>query len=193
MPHIHFEPGQHDHTASAFIVRTDKDVPRVLLHRHKKVGIIVQPGGHIELTETPWAALTHELAEETGYLPEQLKVLQPATSLKIQHIPGSVVHPIPVVHRTHGFEGMWEGHYHTDSAYALVTSSDPAREPGEGESTEFLWLSYEELANYPDDDIAASAKVIGAQILTHFLQEWVQVPYDTFGLTLETEQELGKI
>ena len=36
MPHINTKPGQHDFTASAFIVRLDRSEPQVLLHLHKK-------------------------------------------------------------------------------------------------------------------------------------------------------------
>ena len=33
MPHIHTEPGQHDHTASAYIFRTDFSEPKVMLQK----------------------------------------------------------------------------------------------------------------------------------------------------------------
>ena len=65
MPHIHTKPGQHDHTVSAFIVRLDGKQPRILLHRHKKSGVYMQFGGHIELHENPWQAISHELLEES--------------------------------------------------------------------------------------------------------------------------------
>ena len=45
MAHIHTEPGQHDFTASAFIIRTDTPEPKLLLHRHKLVGKYLQIGG----------------------------------------------------------------------------------------------------------------------------------------------------
>ena len=46
MAHIHEKI---DFTTSVFIVRDGK----VLLHKHKKLGIWLQPGGHIELDEDP--------------------------------------------------------------------------------------------------------------------------------------------
>ena len=46
MAHIHEKI---DFTTSVFIVRNGK----VLLHKHKKLGIWLQPGGHIELDEDP--------------------------------------------------------------------------------------------------------------------------------------------
>jgi 8-oxo-dGTP diphosphatase len=66
MAHIHTKPGQHDFTASAFIIRIDTPKPKVLLHMHKKLGVLLQPGGHIELNENPWQAVHHEIEEETG-------------------------------------------------------------------------------------------------------------------------------
>lgn len=36
MLHIHTQPGQHDHTVSAYIIRYINDEPYLLLHRHKK-------------------------------------------------------------------------------------------------------------------------------------------------------------
>jgi 8-oxo-dGTP pyrophosphatase MutT (NUDIX family) len=76
MAHIHTEPNQHDFTASAFIVRDDMDEPRVLLHMHRKLGRLLQPGGHIELHEHPWDSIAHELQEETGYMLADVEVLQ---------------------------------------------------------------------------------------------------------------------
>jgi len=38
----------------------------VLLHRHRRLGVWLQPGGHIDGDETPWAAAGREAQEETG-------------------------------------------------------------------------------------------------------------------------------
>lgn len=49
-------------TASALILH-DR---RVLLVKHKKLGVWLYPGGHIEPNETPEEALIREVKEETG-------------------------------------------------------------------------------------------------------------------------------
>ena len=38
----------------------------VVLHRHKRLGLWLQPGGHLEPGETPWEAAARESIEETG-------------------------------------------------------------------------------------------------------------------------------
>ncbi len=57
MAHIHEKI---DFTASVYIVFKNK----VLLHKHKKLGIWLQPGGHIELDEDPNEAALREAKEE---------------------------------------------------------------------------------------------------------------------------------
>jgi len=59
MAHIHEKI---DFTASIYIVEDGK----VLLHKHKKLGIWLPPGGHIELDEDPNQAALREAKEETG-------------------------------------------------------------------------------------------------------------------------------
>ena len=61
MPHIQTGPGQHDTTSRALIVRLDTPSPQILLHIHKKYGRLMQLGGHVELTETPWQAVLTDL------------------------------------------------------------------------------------------------------------------------------------
>lgn len=59
MSHIHEKI---DFTTSIYIVFDNK----VLLHKHKKLGIWLPPGGHIELDEDPNEAALREAKEETG-------------------------------------------------------------------------------------------------------------------------------
>lgn len=140
VPHIHTLPGQHDLTASAFIVRTDAAEPHVLVHRHKKLGRLMQVGGHVELEETPWSALAHEVREESGYDLDQLGVLQ-VVDTRVDTA-GAVVHPIPFVVNTHRLPG---DHLHTDLSFALVAGGPPRHRVDEGESADLYWLTLGEL------------------------------------------------
>jgi len=138
MGHIHTGLGQYDLTVSLYIVRLDQDVPRVLVHRHKTLGVWMQPGGHVELDETPRSAAAHELVEETGYDLDQCQVLQPVVRIGSTG-PGDDVHPQPLCVRSVPV-GQGLAHRHTDLAYGLVTSEAPRHLVGTGESSELMWL-----------------------------------------------------
>ena len=128
MPHIHTEPGQHDHTVSAYIIRYQDDVPYLLLHRHKKYKKLMQPGGHVELNETPWQAMRHEIVEETGYDLSQLKLLQPPVAPLSFRAPNTTVMPMPLLHNSHFVrDPTIDGHYHDDMVYAFVTDELPVQ------------------------------------------------------------------
>src|SRR5690349_16040516 len=98
MSHIHTEFGQHDHTVSAYVIRTDFEEPKLMLHLHRKFGRYAQFGGHIELNETPWQAIAHELEEESGYMLDNVQILQP--SKRLSSVVSAVVHPHAISHVT---------------------------------------------------------------------------------------------
>ncbi|MFF1574612.1 NUDIX hydrolase [Leifsonia sp. NPDC058292] len=141
MPHLHTRDGEHDLTASAFIVSTSTGEPRILVHRHKKLGVLLQPGGHVELDEDPWTAVLREIREESGFAPEELEVLQPAERLTA--LSGAVVHPQPACIDTHPVGDL--DHKHIDLVYAFVARLEPAGEPAAGESPDLLWMTVPEL------------------------------------------------
>ena len=147
MPHIHTEPGQHDLTTTAFIIRIDGDEPKGLLHLHKKLGMLLPVGGHVELHENPWAAVAHELAEESGYAMTQLKVLQPHQ--RIRRMTGTKTHPVPLFLQTHEFKKDM-GHYHVDVGFCFVTDEQPRHLPGEGETAELSWLTQQQIHDARD-------------------------------------------
>jgi 8-oxo-dGTP diphosphatase len=170
MPHIHIAPGQHDHTASAFILRIEQNVPKILLHKHKKRGVLTQVGGHIELNETPWQAVLHEIEEESGYIPEQLRVLQP--SKRIRQLSGVDLHHAPLVTLTHEFS---DGHFHSDTAWAFVTSEPPRQTVGKSESADLRFLTRQELAAVPSGNIPEDVREIGLFVFDICLPEWEEV------------------
>lgn len=177
MAHIHTQPGQHDHTASAYIVRTDFDEPKIMLHLHRKIGKYLQFGGHVELHETPWQAVVHELREESGYDIDQLRILQPPA--RIKNLSDAVIHPHPAAHSTHPFGGGTD-HFHTDIGYAVITNQPPRHAPEDGESTTIRLLTRAELAATNDNEVPDNVKQIGLFILDHCLSHWEAIPVTEF-------------
>ncbi|MEY2473251.1 MAG: hypothetical protein QOK28_2580 [Actinomycetota bacterium] len=110
-------------TGSAVIVG-----PRgVILHKHRKLGIWVQPGGHVDADESPAEAAVREASEETG-LPVELG------DETIIHVD---VHPGP------------NGHTHLDLRY-LCTAPDRDPTPPPEESQEVFWLDWDAAIDLAD-------------------------------------------
>lgn len=180
MPHIHSEPGQHDTTASAFIIRLDEaSQPSLILHKHKKLNQWLQFGGHVELSENPWGAIVHEIAEESGYTMQQLKVLQP--NMRLTAISEAILHPYPVAVLTCRFGDT--DHYHTDIAYAFVAHELPEGTLGEGESAEVKTFTSEELITIPKGEIPENVREVGLFVLEDCLAEWSQIETTDFQAT----------
>jgi 8-oxo-dGTP pyrophosphatase MutT (NUDIX family) len=142
MPHIHTEPGQHDITASAFIMLLGDGEPKLLLHQHHKLGKLMQYGGHVELDETPLEAALREIREESGYDADQLQVLQP-----VQHMTSTrnqKLDPIPACIGTHPYGGDTT-HFHTDLSYAFITTERPRHKEAAGESDEHIQMTRAQL------------------------------------------------
>ncbi len=175
MPHIHTASGQHDHTVSACIVRTDTTEPQALLHMHRKMQKLLYIGGHIELDETPWQAITHELTEESGYDISQLAVLQPAERMK--QMDGAIVHPYPVCINTHP---IGDDHYHTDINYAFVTDQNPQSSIATGESTDIRWLTQAELHKLDVSSVASGVIDVYDFIFDVCLEQWERVSTEFF-------------
>ncbi len=106
----------HHLTASAFVISSRG----VILHRHKRLGIWVQPGGHVDAGETPEEAALRETREETG-LNGRL-----ALPPRVFHVD---VHPGP------------NAHTHYDLRYVVVSEPDDPAPPA-GESPEVYWFDF---------------------------------------------------
>ncbi len=116
-------------TASGIVVG-----PRgTVLHRHKRLGIWMQPGGHIDPGESPPVAARREAIEELG-----LAVEHPAGGPLLVHLD---VHEAAL------------GHVHLDLRYLLVgEDADPAPPPGE--SPDARWCGWDEAMALADPALA---------------------------------------
>ena len=120
-------------TASAIVV----GARGTLLHRHKRLGAWMQPGGHVDPDETPWDAAVRETAEETG-----VPGSHPAEGPRLVHVD---------VHRG------GRGHTHLDLRYLLLAGdADPA--PGPGESTDVRWFSWDRAVAIADAGLVAGLR-----------------------------------
>lgn len=121
-------------TGSAVVLGPDG----VLLHRHKRLGLWLQPGGHLEPGETPWEAARREAEEETGLTFEPWPATPPLAHLDVH-------------------EGG-RGHTHLDLRYVLRVEGDPTPRPPAGESQEVRWFSWPDAMEAADPGLAGFLK-----------------------------------
>jgi 8-oxo-dGTP pyrophosphatase MutT (NUDIX family) len=110
----------------------------VLLHRHKRLGLWLQPGGHLEPGETPWAAARREAAEETG-----LRLRWPRVDARGD----------PALAHVDVHAGG-RGHTHLDLRYLLAVAGDDEPAPPAGESQEVRWFSWADAVAVADPGLA---------------------------------------
>lgn len=176
MGHIHTVPGQVDQTVTAFILRRDGDEVYIMLHLHRKLHKLLPVGGHVELDETPWDAMAHELTEESGYTLGELQVLQPVP--RIERLSDVTVHPQPLVVQTHD---ITHEHRHTDQAYLFVAETMPRGERAPGESDDIRWLTRDGVERLSAEEIYDNTRQICLAVFDTFLGVWQPVATQEFG------------
>ena len=145
------ENADRDFVAGAFILKDE----RILLLRHKKYGVWLQPGGHVEDRETPDEAAVRETIEEVGIEVEILEDFRPETSF----VNKSEDLPQPFNINLHQIE---EGHWHLDFQYL----TRPVNEISEKEYSDenMKWFSREELedenVNMPENARKTALKAL---------------------------------
>jgi 8-oxo-dGTP pyrophosphatase MutT (NUDIX family) len=130
-------------TASAIV---DDGAGSVLLHRHRRMGIWLQPGGHIEEAEEPAAAALREVHEETGIV-----VSHAATGPNLVHVD---LHEGP------------RSHVHIDLRYALRASTSAGASPAPGESEAVAWFRVEEAIELADASLRRALRAHRALVST---------------------------
>ena len=130
-------------TASALVVGRRG----IVLHRHRVLGLWLQPGGHVDAGETPWEAARREAAEETGLT---LRLVRLDGQLVDDAIPDLMhvdVHPGP------------RGHTHLDLRY-LVTGGDADPAPPPEESQEVAWFGWDDTLAIADPGLLGILAVL---------------------------------
>ncbi len=177
MPHIHNEPNQHDMTISAYIVRREDDKWKCLVHYHKKIEVLMQIGGHIELDETPWQATAHELQEESGYGLPELDVLQ-YTPDQLRES-GNITHPTPLLINTHN---VGNEHYHSDLCFAFEAKSLPRQKVALEESADLRWFDIDMLRLGSEDGTVLKDVYYIYDFLLDHIDHLSRVPATDFSL-----------
>lgn len=135
-----FSEHENDHhvTSSAFVVSTRG----VILHRHRLLGIWVQPGGHVDPGESPEDACVRETFEETGL------VARHRAPAEVFHVD---VHAGP------------KGHTHYDLRYVLM--SDPLDpRPPEGESPDVFWFDLDAAPDRAEPSLAPALRKLATSL-----------------------------
>lgn len=122
-------------TASAIVVSDAGD--KVALHLHKRLGIWLQPGGHVEAGETVEEAALREAREEIG-----VPVRHHADGGLFVHID---VHPGP------------KGHTHFDLRF-LLRAPEVTPDPADGESREVRWFGWDEAMAVADGGLVGALR-----------------------------------
>jgi 8-oxo-dGTP pyrophosphatase MutT (NUDIX family) len=122
-------------TASALII----DNGRVLLLHHKKLGVWLYPGGHVEKNETPDQTVIREVKEETGLDIEIIgekdnNLADIDTDISVLHSPYVILCELV------------GNHYHNDIIYLCkISGHNREIKHNEGESKDVRFFNIDEL------------------------------------------------
>ncbi|MHB8516480.1 MAG: NUDIX hydrolase [Dehalococcoidia bacterium] len=118
-------------TVSGFVVERGQ----TLLHWHRKNGMWLPPGGHVEPGEDPVQAVEREVLEETGIAAEVV----PLRAMMAFTRPAQLPAPYTIL-----VEDIAEGpHQHIDLIYFLRPAGGSARVPPDGGP--FVWVTADQL------------------------------------------------
>jgi 8-oxo-dGTP pyrophosphatase MutT (NUDIX family) len=113
----------------------------VLLLLHRRLGIWVQPGGHVDPGETPWEAARRETEEETG--------------LGVRW-PGEPAVP-PLLHVDVHQAGT---HRHLDLRYRVDVVGDDEPHPPADESQDVRWFAWPDAIATADEGLAGLLRAL---------------------------------
>lgn len=110
----------------------DKTNKKFLLVHHKKMGVWVQPGGHVELNESPEEAAIREVYEETGI----------NVNLEGERKPRNCDYILPLAIQKNEIN---ENHIHMDFVYVAYANNENDIVLNKTESLGINWFSLEEI------------------------------------------------
>lgn len=110
----------------------DKDSKKILLVHHKKMGVWVQPGGHVEMNESPEDAAIREVFEETGL---KVRILGERKPRDCDYI-------LPLAIQKNDVN---DNHIHMDFVYVAYMDGENKLILNEKESTGIQWFTLDEI------------------------------------------------
>lgn len=152
-----FSPGVERHfTATGIVIDEHK---RALVIRHKKLGVWLPPGGHVEPNETPDDAVLREIWEETGIA---AAILPNGECQAAGDEWAHVLHtPYAVLLEDIGQRGT---HFHIDLVY-LCAASGQSGAANPQESTALRWMTLPEIEALDETEIYHNARHLVAKAL----------------------------
>ena len=144
-------------TASGVIVNPERT--KMLLLWHKKLGLWLQPGGHIEADEYPHDAAMREVKEETGLVP---LLISYSFALPISFASGSeeqMPSPMCMLAEKIPAYGSEPEHVHMDMLYLMEHDECTVTSP---EGREVRWMGSKELYEL---NVSPAIRSIAAQLL----------------------------
>ena len=128
------------HVTSSAIVLDGRG--RTVLHRHKRLGLWLQPGGHVDPGEAPEDGALREALEETG--------------LPVRHpVDGPTLVDVDV-------HDGGRGHLHLDLRWVLLAPADVDFRPEQGESTALRWIPVDEVETWGDASVSEAVRAADA-------------------------------
>ncbi len=116
---------------------------KTLLIKHKKLGVWLNPGGHLEENETPEEAALREVKEETGL---NVEIIEIKSKQKIK-TDGSFEKTLPFSIMYEYVDYKTGMHEHFDMIYLVRPMDNIEIKPDYGEVTEIRWFSENEIDN----------------------------------------------
>jgi len=142
-------------TGSALVLH--RDTKRVLLHKHKKLGVWLQFGGHPDFETSVVDIAIRETVEESGL--SDLKLVSVYANLEI---------PIDVELQTIAEKKERPKHFHADFRYFLETTEPDLISASDDESDNFWWVDAQAALNEPDSVITPPVKRLIKKAISYF-------------------------
>jgi ADP-ribose pyrophosphatase YjhB (NUDIX family) len=136
-------------TATTIIVYKNK----ALLHLHKKLGIWIPVGGHIDRDELPQTAALREIKEESGL---DVNLYNPDKQMEMGDVK-QLFRPMHIL-----LEDINQFHQHIDFIYYATTDTD-VLSPHNGETTNLRWFTSGEIKTL--EGVPANARILSLEAI----------------------------